>query len=141
MTRGLITKSAELLTQQGFTQIDSIAVEEGIHSTLFKRGGEIYLVASKKYAYQNLASFQTVQVELSSNKGVTLVFYEDRDETFHAFDPETVKTHSKLSQGRSKRADRTWMEIDLSYGVPLHDWVNGVRQDRESGQTGMEAFL
>ena len=140
MSTKLITKSAQLLTNRGFIQLDSIRVKEGIHSTVFKRGEEVYLVASKKYAFKNLASFQTSQVGLALRNGVTLIFYEDKDETFTAFDPRVVNENAKQSQGQSKRADRTWQEIDLSYGVPLRDWLNGKRYNQEEGQAGLGAF-
>lgn len=139
----LITRSAELLVERGFHQIASLRDEHGINCTLFKhdeRGDEVFMVVSKQYAFRQLASFQKKQVEAAAKEGFTLIFYEDEDETFTVFEPETVQEFSKPSHGKSKRADTEWRELSLDYGLPLDRYLGGETTTLPDGQVQLTAY-
>jgi hypothetical protein len=144
MTDKIITKSAELLTSRypGFHQIASIPDENGINSTLFKEAGksEVFMVVSKKYAYNGLASFQLRQIREAKKRGLTLVFYEDESETFTAFLPDMVLSYGDTSFGQSKLAHVEWRELSLEYGVPIRSYLDGKTPAVPGAQSGLGAF-
>lgn len=133
----LLTKSADILLESGFRQLASMNDGHGVNSTLFIREEDRFLVSAKKYAYQNLASFQLKQVDQAKREGLTLVFYEDRGESFTAFDPDFVAKEADSSYGKSRRAKTEWREIPLSRGADLIGYIYGIEEpDTLAGDNG-----
>lgn len=138
----LITKSAELFTTKGFRQVASIPDEHGINSTVFVLDGrdELFMLVSKDYAFRGLASFQLRQVKFAVEKGLTLVFYEDEEQTFTVFLPETVEEAGRVSWGESKRAEVEWRELPMEHGISIDRYLNGEVPGGETGQISLGSF-
>jgi hypothetical protein len=143
MSTKLITKSAELLTNRyGLHQISSLSDSHGVHATLFQRGngGQKYVVVSKEYAYNGLASFMWKIVQGSVREDYPIVFYNNSDETFTAFDPHMVKEYSVVSKGPSKLAHEEWRNIELNYGISLRRHISGETPTLPGEQSGLGAY-
>jgi len=143
MSEKLITKSADVLMgEYGLQQISSLSDEHGVHATAFVKPEtrEKFVVVSKQYAYKDLASFMWKVVQGAVKNDVPLVFYNDDDETFTAFDPHMVKEYSVVSTGPSKLADEEWRNIGLDHGVSLRAYLSGERPTPPGDQSGLAAF-
>lgn len=143
MSDKLITKSAELLTEKyGLVQIASLSDSHGVHATGFQNpaSGEKFIVVSKEYAFKGLASFMWKIVRGAVKNDAPLVFYNNDDETFTAFDPHIVKEYSVVSEGPSKLAHEEWRNIDLEYGISLARYLAGETPTLPGGQSGLGAY-
>jgi hypothetical protein len=138
MAQKLLTKSADILLDQGFEQIASMKRTSGIDATLFKRDGEKYLVGAKQYAYQNLASFQLQQVEQAVEEDLMPAFYADESEQFTVFDPDFIMENAEESHGESTRGQVEWREIPRSHGADLTGYVYGAEEPEKLSGNNQE---
>lgn len=134
MTRKLLTQSAEMLDNAGFVQTASSrdALEDkGITHTVFAyedRYGDsqLFCVRAKEYCYDERAPFGTDTLADARRRDALVVVYFDQESEFHVFDPEHVLRTGSHEMNHSKRSEsRTWIEVDLSEGCLLFDYVNG----------------
>lgn len=149
MTEKLITKSAAILDERGFTQVTSAHDRQkaggGITHTDFVHPGvsERFFVRAKKQVYEGLAPFGRGMVEHALEKDVWLVCYFDDREEFYVFDPKYVGEFGESVENYSKydTEDREWLEVSLGAGVTLESFVNGERvPDGAAGAYGVRSL-
>lgn len=133
MTKKLITKSAALLEDRGFTQSTSAHDRQreggGITHTVFDHDetGKRFYVRAKQDVYKNLAPFGKGMVEHAVEDNVMLCIYFDDRGQFFVFDPHYVAKHGVEETNHSKFDDepRTWLELTLEHGCRLSAYVDG----------------
>ena len=152
MTNKLITKSAALLEDRGFSQLTSAQDRQrksgGITHIVAEHddSGEVFLVRAKESCYQRLAPFGKGMVDHAQSEDAMLVIYFD-DIGFNVADPEYVDTHGEEVKGQSKwesDENRVYLEIGLDDTVGLADYIHGSARPPtvEGGRnTGLGDFL
>lgn len=158
MTKKLITKSAALLEDRGFSQVTSAQDRQrksgGITHTVFEHddSGERFLVRAKEYCYQNRAPFGKGMVQHAQSDDAMLVIYFDDQERFLAFNPGYVARHGSETTGRSKwesDENRVYLEVETKAGADLTQYVIGHYQPRRAEHwdttttrnTGLDDYL
>lgn len=119
----MIHETAHRLERDGFHIVNPIDDPDGTIAYWLKRDGEDFVLVTKEYAYRGLASFMETVVQNAANAGITLIFYENDDESFTVFDADYYAATAKLSRGKSKTRDARWLELDLEAGVGLGDYL------------------
>lgn len=148
----LITKSAAILDERGFTQVTSANDRQkaggGITHTDFvhPETGNRFFVRAKTEVYEGIAAFGRGMVEHALEKDVWLVIYYDDRETFYVFDPAYVGECGEREQNHSKydADDREWLEVSLDAGVELEAFIAGDAVPMQAaaayGVTSLEDF-
>jgi hypothetical protein len=144
MTKKLLTKSAEILEQGGFSQVSS-AVDKtrqrnNITHTMFEFQGKLFYVRAKKYLYKGRAPFGVGHINHAISDGAMLVIYVDEEQSFYVFDPDYVQQNGEVTNGQSKMSDdREWKEVSIEAGVDIRDYVKR-GNDPSRLQTGNETL-
>jgi hypothetical protein len=121
----MIHETAHKLESDGFRIIKPIKDSDGTIAYWLRYDDEDFVLVTKEYAYRGLASFMERVVDHAADSGITLVFYENTNETLTVFDPAYYKSRGALSHGKSKTADARWLELPLEDGTPLGNYVSG----------------
>jgi hypothetical protein len=119
----MIHETAHQLEDRGFSIAMPIEDQDGTIGYGLYRDGEKSVLAVKEYAYRGLGSFMLRLVQQAAGSQMRLIFYENQDETFTVFDSEYYAKHGAVSDGKSKTRDTRWLELPLSDGVALDDYI------------------
>lgn len=120
----MIHEIAHKLQNRGFKEIKQINDSEGTIAYWIRKGDEDFVLVTKEYSYQGLASFMESLVKKASSAGITLLFYEDKNETLTVFDSAYYEEEADLSHGKSKKSDSRWLELTLNDGVSLEEYLS-----------------
>lgn len=129
----MIHTAAHKLEAEGFSIEQPVQDQDGTIAYALICDGETFVLVAKEYAYKGLASFMEQIVKKAASSSATLVFYEDKNETFTVFDADYYSKHGALSQGKSKTRDTRWLELPLDDGVTLDEYQNGQSPTMLSG--------
>lgn len=119
----MIHETAHQMESNGFRIVKPITDRDGTIAYWLHRDSEDFVLVTKEYAYRGLASFMERVVDRAAENDVTLVFYENKNETLTIFDAVYYKSNGALSHGKSKTAETRWLELPLAEGVPLNDYL------------------
>lgn len=119
----MIHETAHQLENRGFSIATPIKDQDGTIGYGLYWNGEKFVLAVKEYAYRGLASFMQRLVQQAAGSQMRLIFYENQDETFTVFDAEYYAAYGAVSDGMSKTRDTRWLELPLSDGVALDDYI------------------
>jgi hypothetical protein len=130
MAEKLLTKSADLLLEQGYEQLEtthqSRCRSSGIRHTVFTRKGEEFHLGAKEYVYKGLASFGENQVERAVERDAMLVLYIDRQEKFFVFDAKYVEDEGEVVNGPGDKVDdQRWVNVPIEDGADLTGYIYG----------------
>jgi hypothetical protein len=121
----MIHEIAHQLESDGFGIIKPIEDPDGTIAYWLRREGEDFVLVTKEYAYRGLASFMERIVNQAANNRITLLFYENKNESITAFDAEFYKSSGALSHGKSKKRESRWLELPINEGAELEDYLRG----------------
>jgi hypothetical protein len=119
----MIHEAAHQLESDGFAIVKPIKDSDGTIAYWLRRNGEEFVLVAKEYAYRGLASFMERVVHQAAENDITLVFYENKHQTYTAFDAPYYRSHGALSHGKSKTRDSRWLEVPLEDGATLDDYL------------------
>jgi hypothetical protein len=119
----MIHETAHQMESDGFRIVKPIKDSDGTIAYWLQRDSEDFVLVTKEYAYRGLASFMERVVNRAAESEITLVFYENKNETLTVFDPAYYKSNGALSHGKSKTAESRWLELPLKEGAPLEDYL------------------
>lgn len=133
----MIHEVAHKLESDGFQIIKPIKDSDGTIAYWLRRSGENFCLVTKEYAYRGLASFMEVVVENASKNDITLIFYENCNETLTVFNADYYRKNGGLSHGKSKTRDSRWLELPLSEGCSLGDYLRGASNPQSPAENNM----
>lgn len=121
----MIHEVAHQLEHEGFGIVKKINDQDGTVAYWLNKSDEDFILVTKEYSYQGLASFMKVVVEKAANHGFSLLFYEDKNESLTVFDASYYNNNADLSHGKSKKSQAEWLELPLKEGVSLTEHLSG----------------
>jgi len=121
----MIHETAHQMESDGFRIVKPIKDNHGTIAYWLQHDSENFVLVTKEYAYRGLASFMERVVNRAAENDITLVFYENDNESLTVFDADYYKSNGALSRGKSKTAEARWLELPLTAGVVLEDYLSG----------------
>mgnify|MGYP006281273179 CR=1 FL=1 len=123
----MIHETAHKLESNGFRIHQPINDQDGTIGYGMERDGEKFLLVTKEYAYKGLASAMESLVKKAASADISILFYENTNRTFTVFDATYYAQNGAVSTGKSKTRNTRWLELPLSEGRSLEDYLGGKR--------------